>query len=288
MTTTFESLADGRAFVLAHEDPVERPILRKLGGRAHDGQGREVAVAAGALVEPVGGGEVTDAEWVQRATGWRLVLRWVRPTGEISRVTSTPEGPAPEPRRDGASLGDDGPGAATGQASAPGSEPGADFDPHLEAVLLNNRGAALAATGQLDAAVGCYTQALRLDARLAQAYGNRANALSRLGLHADSLKDYARALEHAAPSDTPIMRCNRALARRALGDLEGALQDLDVAIARDQHLGMARVARAGLHALAGRAELARADLLAYLASAPDGPHAASVRAALQLLESEMA
>jgi len=82
------------------------------------------------------------------------------------------------------------------------------------------------------------------------------------------------------------MRCNRALARRALGDLAGALEDLDVAIARDRHMGMARVARASLHALAGRAELARADLLAYLASAPDGPHAHSVRAALQLLERE--
>jgi tetratricopeptide (TPR) repeat protein len=264
--TTFESLADGRAFVLARELPARRQVLRKLAGRAHDEEGRELAVAPDAEVEPVGAGEVTDAEWVQRATGWRLVLCWVRPTGAVSRVTSMPEGPAPEP------------------PPSQGPELSGTFDPQLEAVLLNNRGAALAATGQLDAAVGCYTQALRLDAGLAQAYGNRANALSRLGLHADSLNDYALALEHAAPTDTPIMRCNRALARRALGDLEGALEDLDVAIARDRHMGMARVARAGLHALAGRPALARADLLAYLESAPDGPHADSVRAALQLLE----
>jgi tetratricopeptide (TPR) repeat protein len=270
-TTTFESLTDGRAFVLASEPPARRQILRKLAGRAHDDQGRELPVAPGTHVEPLGAGEVTDAEWVQRATGWRLVLRWVRPTGEVSRVTSLPEGPATEP---------------PAPATEPGPETSGTFDPHLEAVLLNNRGAALAATGQLDAAVGCYTQALRLDAGLAQAYGNRANALSRLGLHADSLRDYALALEHAAPGDTPIMRCNRALARRALGDLAGALEDLDVAIARDGHMGMARVARAGLHALAGRPELARADLLSYLASAPDGPHAQSVRAALQLLERE--
>lgn len=264
-TTTFESLTDGRAFALTHELPARRQVLRKLAGRAHDDQGREVPVAPGAHVEPLDAGEVTDAEWVQRATGWRLALRWVRPTGETSRVTSIEPEPAPAPQP-----------ALTSET----------FDPHLEAVLLNNRGAALAAAGQLDAAVDCYTQALRLDASLAQAYGNRANALSRLGLHADSLRDYALALEHAAPGDTPIMRCNRALARRALGDLDGALEDLDVAIARDGHLGMARVARAGLHALAGRPELARVDLLAYLASAPDGPHAQSVRAALQLLERE--
>lgn len=270
MTTTFESLADGRAFVLARELPARRQALRKLAGRAYTDEGREVAVAPDAQVEPLGAGEVTDAEWVQRATGWRLVLRWVRPTGEVSRVTSMPEAPelAPEP------------------APAPAPEPASEtelFDPQLEAVLLNNRGAALAAIGQLDAAVDCYSQALRLDAGLAQAYGNRANALSRLGLHARSLSDYARALEHAVPCDTPTMLCNRALARRSLGDLDGALADLDVALARDAALGMARVARAGLHALAGRPQLARLDLIAYLASCPDGPHAHAVRCALRLL-----
>jgi tetratricopeptide (TPR) repeat protein len=102
------------------------------------------------------------------------------------------------------------------------------IDPKIAAVY-NNRGNARASRGDQKGAVADYSEALKLDPGFAEAYANRGMSLALLGDLRGAVEDYTEALR-IAPRD-PVVYGNRGVARAKLGDRSGATQDLETALA---------------------------------------------------------
>ena len=105
------------------------------------------------------------------------------------------------------------------------TKPSASSPIHSEA--FNNRGIARKAKGDLEGALQDYNEAIRLKPDYADAFNNRGNARrqGRSGRRAAGLR-------RGYPAQARLCRAfnNRGLARKAKGDLEGALQDYNEAI----------------------------------------------------------
>lgn len=90
----------------------------------------------------------------------------------------------------------------------------------------NNRGNARDEKGDIDGAVGDYTEALRLNLNCAAAYYNRGNARAKKGDMDGAVDDYTEALR-LNPDFAAYT--NRGLALKARGDMEAAQRDFDKA-----------------------------------------------------------
>jgi len=289
----FSDVRVGETFTRADETPTWRVILRKTStAGAVDDTGAKVEVGAGDEVDVVGGASLSHALWVQHEGAWRLVLRWQGVRETRPRWVSLDGGAS-----DGAGKRDmlgDGDRRARAllagalQARGDHEQAAKVYDELLahvpDAALLNNRGATRAALGDLKGAISDYTQAVALDPVLAQAWSNRGNALSKLGKNAEALADYDRALGLTTGPDLAAVRCNRGLARKLCGDLEGSLADLDAALVLDGRFGQAYLARGSVRAIRGDVPGAIADLERYLEVSPTAGQAAQVKVTLARLQ----
>jgi tetratricopeptide (TPR) repeat protein len=101
-------------------------------------------------------------------------------------------------------------------------------DSWTRAAAHNNKGLIMSAMGMHEDALGDFQTAIELAPGLTEARINRANLLLRLGRYSDALGAYDEALQ-GATSHQQVALFNRALAHRALGNLEQADRDLAAA-----------------------------------------------------------
>lgn len=291
----FSDVRIGEAITLRSETPVAwRVILRKVSEeRAEDDRGVSIAIGADEECDVLETANLTHALWFEHEGSWKLVLRWTSPRDAKARwATIDPEG------------SDEGKVKSTGSEQEPADDRRARallasamhargdtkqaialYDELLaesaDAALLNNRGAARAAEGDVNGAIEDYTHAIALDDSLAQAFSNRGNALTKLARYAEALADYDRALERAG--DVAAIYCNRGLARKMLGDLPGSLEDFEAALRLDDRFAPAYLARGSVRALTGDVQGAVRDLERFLEISPAAPQAPQVRTALTRL-----
>ena len=80
----------------------------------------------------------------------------------------------------------------------------------------------------LEEAIRCYTEALRLEPGLLEAYGNRGNVFMNRGDTAQAIADYGHVL--TLKPNEPSTYFNRGLALKAQGNLDAAIADFNAAI----------------------------------------------------------
>ncbi|MBL7828586.1 MAG: tetratricopeptide repeat protein [Saprospiraceae bacterium] len=85
------------------------------------------------------------------------------------------------------------------------------------------KGNALAAGGNMLGAMTAYDAAIAILPDFPDAYNNKANALASIQRFADAIPMFNKAIE--LKPDAPNFRCNRGLAKHAMGDLQGACAD---------------------------------------------------------------
>lgn len=286
----FTDIAIGEAFTFkTGGSPAWRPILRKVDPQsASDDEGTIIPVDPSMLIDPVESVNISHAMWVQHGGKWKLVLRWTAPGDEDDPSWASVDPQEKKDDLDFLSKGD----RRARVLLASGLHAQGDLAASVkiydelieeceEASLLNNRGAARAAMGDVTGAVVDYTRAVALDTRLAQAYSNRGNALTKLGKYEDAISDYNRAIELAG--DVAPIYCNRGLTRKLLGDLTGSLEDFDIALAIDSSFAAGFLARGGVRALAADLDGAVMDLERFLELAPLAPQVQQVREAVKRL-----
>lgn len=100
--------------------------------------------------------------------------------------------------------------------------------PTMRSRIVFDRGRIRNDRGELLAAIGDYTEALRLDPGYAEALVNRGNALDAAGRPDAAIADYTEALRFDPDND--LARYNRGITLRAGGDLARALADFDAAL----------------------------------------------------------
>lgn len=120
------------------------------------------------------------------------------------------------------------------------------------ALAYYNRGNVYYAKGEYAAAIADFTEALRIDPKLPYVHMNRGNAFSNLGRFDEALQD----LNEAAQLQPEIsdVYFNRAIVNVRRRDLDRALSDYELAIARDGHDLEAKAARQRLLNLIGDQE----------------------------------
>lgn len=101
------------------------------------------------------------------------------------------------------------------------------IDPNY-AKAYNNRGLVRSDLGDFQAAIADYSEAIRLNPNLALAYNNRGLVRRNLGDKQGALADYNEAIR--LNPDLALAYNNRGLVRRDLEDSEGAVADFDEAI----------------------------------------------------------
>jgi len=153
------------------------------------------------------------------------------PSPEPAAPLTTPEvivpSPSPEPAVPAPSNQDSNP--AVPQPTASATLPPI-IDTNSPQGYLN-RGDAKTAHGDLDGAIADYTQALKLDPKLADAACDRGLARQAQGDLDGAIADYTEALK-IKPKFTIAYR-NRGLARQAQGDMDGAIADYTHALSLD-------------------------------------------------------
>ncbi len=92
-----------------------------------------------------------------------------------------------------------------------------------QAVDAYNRGVAYYARGELDEAIASYTEAVRLNPKLADAYLNRGAAYDAKGELDEAIADFTQALR-LNPKDAEAHN-NRGVAYKSKGDLDKAIAD---------------------------------------------------------------
>lgn len=139
----------------------------------------------------------------------------------------------------------------------------ADFEKALKlkprhAICLNNLGVYWDTRGRKDLAISYYTQAIESQPGYAKAYENRGNLYVELGELSLALKDLDSAVRLAP---TPINFFERAKIKRSLGDLQGALRDVNIALEGFTGRGRCDVLlfRAEVYKELGNAEEAKRD-----------------------------
>ena len=162
------------------------------------------------------------------------------------------------------------------------------------------RGHLAMGTGDDDGALVDLTRAIELDPSLAGAWADRGGLLARAGKMQEALADLDKALEvdAARPDAPPEIRAlvqssfsrttaldNRGSVKARLGDVKGALADLDRAIELDPSNARAVSNRGEARLMAGDLDGAIADGEHFLSMAPNDPQAPAVRRSLANLKS---
>lgn len=125
------------------------------------------------------------------------------------------------------------------------------------AIALSNRGNAQRARGNLDAAMADYSEAIRLDPRLAVALRNRGNAHRARGNLDAAMVDYNEAIRLDPRHVNAFI--DRGDAHRARGSLDAAMADFSEAIRLDPRHVDAFVARGNAHHDHGNLDAGMAD-----------------------------
>ncbi len=134
-------------------------------------------------------------------------------------------------------------------------------------VACNNLGYALKAAGQLDEAISCYEQAIRLDPSYAPAHMNLGVALKAAGDLDRAIECYERAIE--ADPDYAQAHNNLANALKTRGDLAGAMEHYEQAARLDPTLAEPRYNLGRLFTDQGRNDEAIAQYEEALRLVPD-------------------
>ena len=125
------------------------------------------------------------------------------------------------------------------------------------AAELVNQGLEVALTGEYDAAIHNFDEALKVDPKFVPAYDNRATALMAKGDFTRAIADYDKAIS-IDPKDA-LAFGNRGLAYKAKGDLARAMTDFDQAIKLDPGFTRAYYNRGILHGKKGDPSRAVSD-----------------------------
>jgi tetratricopeptide (TPR) repeat protein len=132
--------------------------------------------------------------------------------------------------------------------------------------------------GDLEGALGSWSEALELAPDQPSAYSERAEIERLLGRHTEALADLERAIELGG--ETAPVRGTRGQVLRALGRREDALADLERALAEDPSLVWARRERAQLLVEVNRPEEALTEIDRVIELEPDNYIAYSFRLGL--------
>ncbi len=99
------------------------------------------------------------------------------------------------------------------------------------------KGNCLAATGRMNEALAAFSRSIELNPEFAEGYNNRANALASLRRFSEAIPMYNKAIE-LKPGAADFI-CNRGLAKKDSGDLQGACSDWKEAAGRGYATGAA-------------------------------------------------
>lgn len=99
------------------------------------------------------------------------------------------------------------------------------------------RGNCLAATGRMNDALNAFSRSVELNPQFAEGYNNKANALASLRRYSEALPLYNKAVE-LKPGALDFI-CNRGLAKKDSGDLQGACADWKEAAGKGYPAGAA-------------------------------------------------
>lgn len=169
--------------------------------------------------------------------------------------------------------------------------PAAAIDDYTRVIALNvlpkevlartyyNRGLANFGIGDRIAAERDYSQAIDLEPGYAAAYHNRANLERARRDYPTAIRDYGIAIDRLDGEKRKFPLMGRALAREKSGDVDGAIADVDQALALDPGYRPALTKRAELVALKGEwgASAMRADKDAPPEAADKAQNASSLR-----------
>ncbi|WP_246317128.1 tetratricopeptide repeat protein [Hyphomicrobium methylovorum] len=125
-------------------------------------------------------------------------------------------------------------------------------------VAYNNRGNLLLALGQLGEAVKDFDRAVLLAPGYAAAYSNRGNANMKLGHTAEALADFSKAIELMPASAPPLS--GRGIAYLSVGKPHSAIRDFSRAVSADTRFASAYRNRAEARMTIGQRDEAIEDL----------------------------
>lgn len=150
------------------------------------------------------------------------------------------------------------------------------------------RGKAYYHAGDFARAIADFERALLLEPQFSDLHFEKGKAELRAGRHVDANDSFSRDLSLGDPS--PISLFNRHIARKGLGDVEGALADLDLAVRALPDSVPMRLARSDLRSTRGDLRGALEDVNAAVAAQPnDGAlHDRRARLAFRAAEYELA
>jgi len=124
--------------------------------------------------------------------------------------------------------------------------------------IYNLRGSAYYDRGEYDIAIADFNDALRAGPPHSTLFHNRANAYRGKGDFARAITDYDEAIK-LSPKDAAFSYQNRGAAKQSLGDLDGAMADVNEAIRTDSRMPSAYINRSVLWRIKGDFDRAIAD-----------------------------
>jgi tetratricopeptide (TPR) repeat protein len=127
-----------------------------------------------------------------------------------------------------------------------------------QVALYNLRGSAYYDRGEYDIAIADFNDAVRIGPPSSIVFHNRGNAYRAKNDYARAIEDYSQAIK-LSPNDAPFSYQNRGVSKQALGDLDGALSDINEAIRNNVRMPSAYINRSTLWRAKGEFERAIAD-----------------------------
>ena len=124
--------------------------------------------------------------------------------------------------------------------------------------LYNLRGSAYYDRGEYDIAIADFNDAIRVGPPSSIVFHNRGNAYRAKNDYARAIEDYSQAIK-LSPNDAPFSYQNRGVSKQALGDLDGALADINEAIRSNVKMPSAYINRSTLWRTKGEFDRAIAD-----------------------------
>ncbi|MCX7310932.1 MAG: caspase family protein [Alphaproteobacteria bacterium] len=127
-----------------------------------------------------------------------------------------------------------------------------------QVALYNLRGSAYYDRGEYDIAIADFNDAIRIGLPHQTILHNRGNAYRSKGDYTRAIADYDKAIA-LSPRDMPFSYQNRGASKQALGDLDGALTDINEAIRSNPKMPSAYINRSTLWRIKGEYDRAIAD-----------------------------
>lgn len=177
---------------------------------------------------------------------------------------------------------------AGGTARYVGGLPDTDAEPRTglrSAEGLVDEGFALSEKKNWAGAIALYREAIELDPTLSRAYRNLGFALNRVGQYEEAASVLTTGLDlpATAPQHAASLFHERSLARASLKDYDGALQDIEAALAKSPSSLRSLYHKARIHLFRGESEAATTAARELLLRDPD--HAGALRLLHQLSRS---